>query len=123
MWRSGDYPDVAVKFDELPVSIIYWRGTNYGPSYLTENNKWMSDQSSETGTEYGCAEHMADKQNRYSHVRIIENTPARILVHWRYASADITYQLSEEKDGMYRRIYDIQTRIDEELEMEISRIN
>jgi hypothetical protein len=97
MWRSGDYPDVAVKFDELPVSIIYWRGTNYGPSYLTENNKWMSDQSSETGTEYGCAEHMADKQNRYSHVRIIENTPARILVHWRYASADITYQLSEEK--------------------------
>jgi hypothetical protein len=26
-------------------------------------------------------------------------------------------------DGMYRRIYDIQTRIDEELEMEISRVN
>lgn len=97
MWRSGDYPDVVVKFDELPVSIIYWRGINYGPSYVTENNKWMSDQSSETGTEYGCAEHMADKQNRYSHVRIIENTPARIVVHWRYASADITYKLSEDK--------------------------
>jgi ATP-binding cassette subfamily B protein len=26
-------------------------------------------------------------------------------------------------DGMYRRIYDIQTRIDEELEMEISSVN
>lgn len=97
MWRSSDYPDVVVKFDELPVSIIYWRGTNYGPSFVTENNKWMSDQSTETGTEYGCAEHMADKQNRYSHVRIIENTPARIVVHWRYAAADITYRLSEEK--------------------------
>jgi len=97
MWRSSDYPDVVVKFDELPVSIVYWKGINYGPSYVTENNIWMSDQSSETGTEYGCAEHMADKQNRYSHVRIIENTDARVVIHWRYASADITYTFSAEK--------------------------
>jgi len=34
---------------------------------------------------------MADKQNRFSHVRILENTDARVVVHWRYASADITY--------------------------------
>ncbi|HLO16148.1 MAG TPA: ABC transporter ATP-binding protein [Anaerolineales bacterium] len=32
-------------------------------------------------------------------------------------------QLVSQMDGMYRRIYDIQTRIDEELEMEISRVN
>ena len=32
-------------------------------------------------------------------------------------------ELVAQKDGMYRRIYDIQTRIDEELEMEISRVN
>jgi ATP-binding cassette, subfamily B, bacterial len=32
-------------------------------------------------------------------------------------------ELLPQADGMYRRIYDIQTRIDEELEMEISRIN
>ena len=32
-------------------------------------------------------------------------------------------ELVSEMDGMYRRIYDIQTRIDEELEMEISRVN
>jgi ATP-binding cassette subfamily B protein len=32
-------------------------------------------------------------------------------------------QLVSQKDGMYRRIYDIQTKINEELEMEISRIN
>lgn len=31
--------------------------------------------------------------------------------------------LVSQMDGMYRRIYDIQTRIDEELEMEISRVN
>jgi ATP-binding cassette subfamily B protein len=32
-------------------------------------------------------------------------------------------ELLSQMDGMYRRIYDIQTRIDEELEMEISRAN
>jgi ATP-binding cassette subfamily B protein len=32
-------------------------------------------------------------------------------------------ELVSQMDGMYRRIYDIQTRIDEELEMEISRVN
>ena len=32
-------------------------------------------------------------------------------------------KLVSQPDGMYRRIYDIQTRIDEELEMEISRVN
>jgi len=31
--------------------------------------------------------------------------------------------LVAQKDGIYRRIYDIQTRIDEELEMEVSRVN
>ncbi|HET6594531.1 MAG TPA: ABC transporter ATP-binding protein [Anaerolineales bacterium] len=32
-------------------------------------------------------------------------------------------ELVSQLDGMYRKIYDIQTRIDEELEMEISRVN
>ena len=32
-------------------------------------------------------------------------------------------ELVSQMDGMYRRIYDIQTRIDEELEMEIARVN
>ena len=32
-------------------------------------------------------------------------------------------ELLTQKDGMYRRIYDIQTRIDEELEIELSRMN
>ena len=32
-------------------------------------------------------------------------------------------ELVSQKDGMYRRIYDIQTRIDEELEREILKVN
>jgi len=92
LWRSSPYADIVVRFDQLPCNVVYWRGSNYGAGWVTENNKWMSDQSSEIMTHFGCAEHMADKQNRHSHVRILENTDARIVIHWRYASAGITYQ-------------------------------
>jgi hypothetical protein len=34
---------------------------------------------------------MSDKQCRYSHVRIIENTDARVVIHWRYAPVDVHY--------------------------------
>ena len=92
LWRSSPFADIVVRFDQLPCNVVYWRGVNYGAGWVTENNIWMSDQSSEIMTHFGCAEHMADKQNRYSHVRILENTDARVVIHWRYASAGITYQ-------------------------------
>ena len=91
LWRSSPWPDIVVRFDQLPCNVVYWRGPNYGAGWVTEKNIWMSDQSSEIGTDYGCAEHMADKQNRFAHVRILENTDARVVIHWRYASADIMY--------------------------------
>jgi len=97
LWRSSEWPDIVVRFDELPCNVVYWRGPNYGPGWVTENNTWMCDQSSEIGTFYGCAEHMADKQNRFSHVRLLENTEARVVVHWRYASADIMYKFDNYK--------------------------
>ncbi len=96
MFRTSDWPDIVVKFDKKPVSVIYWRGSNYGPGWVTENNNWMSDQSCEVGTEYGCSEHMSDKQCRHSHVRMIENTDARVVIHWRYASIDIMYNFPNE---------------------------
>jgi hypothetical protein len=40
---------------------------------------------------------MADKQNRHSHVRILENHPARVVIHWRYAAVDILYHFENEK--------------------------
>jgi len=45
----------------------------------------MGDQSIENfNNTDGCIEHMLDPRCRFSHVRIIENTPARVVVHWRY---------------------------------------
>ncbi len=98
MWRTSDYPDIVVKFDEYPTSAVFWHGTNYGPGWVTEKNIWMADQSVETGgTGKGCCEHMSDKQCRFSHVRLIENTDARVVVHWRYASVDVLCQFPNEK--------------------------
>jgi len=91
LWRTSDYADIVVKFDEMPVSVVYWRGPNYGPGWVTEKNLWMSDQSVEVGTWCGCSEHMSDKECRFAHVRLIENTNARVVVHWRYASVGIMY--------------------------------
>lgn len=91
MWRLDDQPDIIVKFDNNPGSVVYWHGTNYAANWVTDNNRWMADQSSEIFTRHGCSEHMADKQVRHSYARIIENTPARVVIHWRYPCVDVSY--------------------------------
>ncbi|MHC4639576.1 MAG: LamG domain-containing protein, partial [Planctomycetota bacterium] len=107
MWRSDKHADIVAKFDTLPTSVIFWRGICYGPCWVSENNKWMSDQSAEIGGPYGCAEHMADKQARHTYVRIIENTDARVVIHWRYSCADIGYNFANDQawTDEYHTIY------------------
>lgn len=84
-WRLSDDPDIVVQFDDSPVRVVFWRGTRYGPAWVMENDMWMGDQSIENfNGKDGCIEHMLDPRCRFSHVRIIENTPARVVVHWRY---------------------------------------
>ncbi len=100
MWREPEHPDIVVKFDLMPTSVVFWRGCR-SPGWVTETNKWISDQSSELtdwhwdNTSEGaqsCCEHMSDYQARHSHVRIIENSDARTVIHWRYASVDVLYK-------------------------------
>jgi hypothetical protein len=90
LWPVEQDPDIVVCFDNNPAKLIFWRGIRYGPSWVSENENWMSDQSLETwGTGEndieGCFEHMQDRHCRFSHVRIIESSEARAVVHWRYA--------------------------------------
>lgn len=90
LWPVEQDPDVVVCFKKSPIKLIFWRGIRYGASWVSENENWMSDQSVESwGTgkndNEGCFEHMQDRHCRFSHVRIIENTDARVVVHWRYA--------------------------------------
>ena len=98
LWRVSEHPDILVEFDEIPVHIIFWRGLSSGPAFITENGKWAGDQSSENyreldapGEAEGCCEFMSDKQCRHSHVRIIENNDARVVIHWRYGLVDSRY--------------------------------
>ena len=85
LWRLSSDPDVVVQFDDSPVRVVFWRGTRYGPAWVMENDIWMADQSIENfNGKDGCIEHMLDFRCRFSHVRIIENSPARVVVHWRY---------------------------------------
>jgi hypothetical protein len=91
LWRLTDYTDIVVKFDNSPVSVIFWHGTNFAPNWVTDNNRWMADQSSEIFTEHGCSEHMSDKQCRHCFARIIENNDARVVIHWRYPCVDVGY--------------------------------
>lgn len=89
LWRTGPYSDVVVSFGKLPVHYVFWRGANYGPNMVTENGIWMSDQSFESHTNVGTAEHMNDKHNLHASISILENTPARVVLHWRYALVDV----------------------------------
>ena len=86
LWRVGPESDVLVRFDDSSARVVFWRGTRYSPAWVSENGLWMADQSVEAWDETeGCFEHMQDPKCLYSHVRIIENTDARVVVHWRYA--------------------------------------
>lgn len=90
LWPVEQDPDVVICFDKSPVKLIFWRGIRYAASLVSENENWMTDQSVEAwehgeNDREGCFEHMQDRHCRFSHVRIIENTDARVVVHWRYA--------------------------------------
>ena len=58
----------------------------------------MADQSVEGYDRDFTWEHMNDKQNRYSHVRIVEQSDARVVVHWRYALVNVLDQLWKPDD-------------------------
>ena len=96
LWVGSDAPDVVVRFGNNPSKLVFWRGTGYIPALVSENGIWMTDQSLENFGTGECYEAMGDKQCRYSHVRIIENSPARCIIHWRHALAGIKHQVLHE---------------------------
>jgi hypothetical protein len=93
----GDYADVVVRFDNGGHRFVFWRGTSYIPCWVTDAGVWYTNEFVERrgahspNTE-GCVEPMSDKQCRFSHVRVIESSDARVVVHWRYAPVDVRYE-------------------------------
>jgi len=93
LWRVSEVPDLFVRFDQSPVQLVFWRGTSFNPCWVTENGIWYTNEWLETwGSDVvSCAEPIMDRHARYSHVRLIENTDARVVIHWRYALNDALY--------------------------------
>ena len=92
LWRFSEHPDVVVEFDSNPCKFIFWRGVSYIPMMVNENGFWYSNEFNETWSTSGgegCQEPMSDKECFYNHARIIENTPARVVVHYRFPLADV----------------------------------
>jgi hypothetical protein len=94
--RVGPDSDVVIRFDQSPIRLVFWQGTNYIPAWVTENGKWYTDEFLETGGREDCpggedCEPMSDKQNRYSHVRVLQSNDARAIIHWRYALCEVEH--------------------------------
>jgi len=102
LWRVGADADILVRFADQDCRLVFWRGTSQVPCWVTENGIWYTDEWTETwGRDVvSCAEPLMDRQCRFSHVRIIEHTPARVIVHWRYALVDTEYHfVGRDVDG------------------------
>jgi hypothetical protein len=95
--RVGPDTDVVVRFPQASIQLVFWQGANYIPAWVTENGRWYSDEFMEIYGKPRCpdgedCEPMSDKQVRYSHVDILESTPARAVIHWRYALSEVENQ-------------------------------
>ncbi|MBT3242231.1 MAG: LamG domain-containing protein [Bacteroidetes bacterium] len=92
LWCFSDHPDVVVGFEDNPSKFVFWRGVSYIPMMVNEKGQWYSNEFNETwGTSGGdgCQEPMSDKGNYFTYARILENTPARVVVHYRFPLADV----------------------------------
>lgn len=86
LFRDGEYSDIVIEYDDPNIRTVFWRGASYSPFH---SNGAKGRFNSEFNENFGlndecCYEPMSDKQHLYSHARVIENTPARVVVHWRY---------------------------------------
>ncbi|MBN2093268.1 hypothetical protein JW964_26830 [candidate division KSB1 bacterium] len=78
----------------FPAEFTFWRSGSYIPW-------WDVDQAAMTnefiecwgGGNQGCCEPMQDRECRYSQVELLENSPVRAVVHWRYALSDPHYKI------------------------------
>ncbi len=93
LFHDSGFDDVMVTYDLLPTRVLFWKGMTGAPAWICNDTIWTHDQSMEWGDDHGLCEHMSDKNQYYAHVRVLEDTPARKVIHWRYAMVGVTYRL------------------------------
>ena len=80
--RTGDFADVVVDLGKGQSKLVFWRGSSYLPYLETKQGKWYVEEIIPRKGNGGGI--MPDKINAYSHVKIIESSADRVVVHWRY---------------------------------------
>lgn len=108
LWVGSHLRDVVVTFPGAP-RFVFWRGASYVPCWAF-NNAWLTYEWLEAEPEYygavDCVEPIMDKDCRYSRARIVESSPARVVVHWSYALTDFTGKvIRDERADEYYTLY------------------
>ncbi|MGC9004587.1 MAG: hypothetical protein ACP5KZ_07815 [bacterium] len=100
VWRNGPLSDIVVRFPS-GARMVFWKGTSYIPIWAFQkcgfSYEWVEVVSPRPPEFVDCVEPLMDRECRYSRASIIQNTPARILVHWRYALCDFNYRIYEDE--------------------------
>jgi len=97
LWRFSGHPDVVVEFDKQPGKFVFWRGVGYIPMLVNEKGHWYTNEFNETWSKSGgkgCQEPMSDKESYHNHAKIIENTPARAVIQWRFPLVDVLHVIA-----------------------------
>ena len=97
---EGDYQYGGLKGNAILVGFpngerfVFWDKASYVPWWdvgqVAVTYEFVESNGFST---QGCTEPMQDRECRYSYVRIVEQSDARIVVHWRYALTDAHYRL------------------------------
>ncbi|MHC4240655.1 MAG: hypothetical protein ACYSUC_13065, partial [Planctomycetota bacterium] len=80
--KVGNYADAMVRIGPGDDRLVFWRGSSYLPFLDTADSKsFVEVLVPQNGDGPG---RRFDNVNKHSHIRIVENSPARVIVEWRY---------------------------------------
>ena len=100
VWRFGPLSDIVVRFPN-GARLAFWKGTSFIPIWAFQkcgfSYEWVEVVSPRPPEFVDCVEPLMDRECRYSRASVIHNTPARVLVHWRYALCDFNYRIYEDE--------------------------
>ena len=98
LWKTGSVSDIVVDFADGH-KFVFWKGMSYAPSWAFDKSmtSLFFAETVEPGVFRDCCEMMSDRECRYSHVRLVQNTPARVIVHWRCALSDPEYNIARDQ--------------------------
>jgi len=104
LWKTGPVQDIVVDF-EGPHKFVLWRGMSFAPSWALGNIMTCNffAETVEPAAYRDCCEMMSDRECRYIHARVIHNSPARVVIHWRHPLCDSAYTICRDVwvDEMY----------------------